>query len=82
MHLLERRLVLVFPASLPSRAFISNGKYGFQKLHDITNTVPYRIIDVLSPKPVSVKGLDLQIFKTTYHVALERSSDIAQRGSR
>jgi len=102
-------------ASLALPTFISNGKYDFQKLHDVTKVVAYnlnRIIDVnyypipearlsnTRHRPIGVgvqgladtfmalrmpfdspaaKELNIQIFETIYHGALEASSEIAER---
>ncbi|KAJ7084164.1 ribonucleotide reductase alpha subunit [Mycena crocata] len=98
--------------SLPS--CISDGKYDFQKLHDITKVVAFnlnRIIDVnyypipearrsnMRHRPIGVgvqgladtfqclripfesaaaKELNLQIFETIYHAALEASAEMAE----
>ncbi|KAJ7213865.1 ribonucleotide reductase alpha subunit [Mycena pura] len=98
--------------SLPS--FVSNGKYDFQHLHDITKVVARnlnRIIDVnyypipearrsnMRHRPIGVgvqgladvflalrmpfesaaaKELNLQIFETIYHGALEASAELAE----
>ncbi|KAJ7213876.1 ribonucleotide reductase alpha subunit [Mycena pura] len=98
--------------SLPS--FVSNGKYDFQHLHDITKVVTRnlnRIIDVnyypipetrrsnMRHRPIGVgvqgladvflalrmpfesaaaKELNLQIFETIYHGALEASAELAE----
>ncbi|KIJ64417.1 hypothetical protein HYDPIDRAFT_132257 [Hydnomerulius pinastri MD-312] len=100
-------------ASLALPTFISNGKYDFQKLHDVTKVVTFnlnRIIDVnyypvpearksnMRHRPIGlgVQGLadafmilrlpfdsqearllNLQIFETIYHAALEASCEMA-----
>lgn len=102
-------------ASLALPTFIVNGRYDFQKLHDVTKVVTYnlnRIIDVnyypivearrsnFRHRPIGVgvqgladafmalrmpfdspeaKELNIQIFETIYHAALEASSEIAER---
>ncbi|KAF9553232.1 ribonucleotide reductase alpha subunit [Agrocybe pediades] len=102
-------------ASLALPSFIVNGKYDFQKLHDVTKVVTYnlnRIIDVnyypipearrsnMRHRPIGVgvqgladafmalrmpfdsqaaKELNIQIFETIYHAALEASSELAER---
>ncbi|KAF9464106.1 ribonucleotide reductase [Collybia nuda] len=102
-------------ASLALPTFITNGKYDFQKLHDVTKVVAYnlnRIIDVnyypipearrsnMRHRPIGVgvqgladtfmalrmpfdsaaaKELNIQIFETIYHGALEASSEMAEK---
>ena len=102
-------------ASLALPSFITNGKYDFKKLHDVTKVVANnlnRIIDVnFYPIPearrsntrhrpigIGVQGLadtfmalrmpfdspearllNIQIFETIYHGALEASSEMAAR---
>jgi ribonucleoside-diphosphate reductase subunit M1 len=102
-------------ASLALPSFIVNGKYDFQKLHDVTKVVAFnlnRIIDVnyypipearrsnMRHRPIGVgvqgladtfmalrmpfdspaaKELNIQIFETIYHGALEASSEMAER---
>ncbi|KAF9445388.1 ribonucleotide reductase alpha subunit [Macrolepiota fuliginosa MF-IS2] len=102
-------------ASLALPTFISNGKYDFKKLHEVTKVVANnlnRIIDVnyypipearrsnVRHRPIGVgvqgladtfmalrmpfdsaeaKLLNIQIFETIYHGALEASSEIAAR---
>ena len=104
-------------ASLALPSFITNGKYDFNKLHDVTKVVANnlnRIIDVnFYPIPearrsnmrhrpigIGVQGLadtfmalrmpfdspearllNIQIFETIYHGALEASSEMAARDS-
>ncbi|KAF8895575.1 ribonucleotide reductase alpha subunit [Infundibulicybe gibba] len=101
-------------ASLALPTFISNGKYDFQKLHDVTKVVAFnlnRIIDVnyypipearnsnMRHRPIGIgvqgladafmalhmpfdspaaKELNIQIFETIYHAALEASSEMAE----
>ncbi|KAF8625988.1 hypothetical protein AX17_006712 [Amanita inopinata Kibby_2008] len=102
-------------ASLALPTFISNGKFDFQKLHDVTKVVANnlnRIIDInyypipearrsnLRHRPIGIgvqgladafmalrmpfdsptaKQLNIQIFETIYHGALEASLEIAER---
>ncbi|KAL9711307.1 ribonucleotide-diphosphate reductase subunit rnr1 [Leucoagaricus gongylophorus] len=102
-------------ASLALPSFITNGKYDFKKLHDVTKVVANnlnRIIDInFYPVPearrsnmrhrpigIGVQGLadtfmalrmpfdspearllNIQIFETIYHGALEASSEMATR---
>ncbi|KAF7314628.1 Ribonucleoside-diphosphate reductase [Mycena kentingensis (nom. inval.)] len=101
-------------ASVALPSFISNGKYDFQRLHDITKVVTKnlnRIIDVnyypipetrrsnMRHRPIGVgvqgladvflslrmpfesaaaKELNIQIFETIYHGALEASCELAE----
>ncbi|EJD37235.1 hypothetical protein AURDEDRAFT_147076 [Auricularia subglabra TFB-10046 SS5] len=101
-------------ASIALPSFISNGKYDFQKLHDIAKIVAFnlnRIIDVnyypvpearrsnMRHRPIGIgvqgladafmalrlpfdgpeaRKLNLQIFETIYHAALEASSEMAE----
>ncbi|KAL4081043.1 ribonucleotide reductase [Scleroderma citrinum] len=100
-------------ASIALPTFISNGKYNFQKLHDVTKVVTRnlnRVIDVnhypipearrsnMRHRPIGIgvqgladafmilrlpfdspeaRELNLQIFETIYHAALERSCELA-----
>jgi ribonucleoside-diphosphate reductase subunit M1 len=100
-------------ASIALPTYISDGKYDFQKLHDVAKVVAFnlnRIIDVnyypipearksnMRHRPIGIgvqgladafmmlrlpfdspaaKELNIQIFETIYHAALEASSDIA-----
>lgn len=102
-------------ASIALPTFIVNGKYDFQKLHDVTKVITYnlnKIIDVnyypipearrsnMRHRPIGVgvqgladafmalrmpfdspeaKALNIQIFETIYHAALEASSELAVR---
>ncbi|PFH49976.1 hypothetical protein AMATHDRAFT_75912 [Amanita thiersii Skay4041] len=102
-------------ASIALPTFISNGKYDFQKLHDVTKVVATnlnRIIDVnyypvpearrsnMRHRPIGIgvqgladafmslrmpfdspaaKQLNIQIFETIYHAALEASCELAER---
>ncbi|KAJ3575356.1 hypothetical protein NP233_g1163 [Leucocoprinus birnbaumii] len=102
-------------ASLALPTFITNGKYDFKKLHDVTKVVANnlnRIIDVnfypipearrsnMRHRPIGIgvqgladtfmalrmpfdspeaKLLNIQIFETIYHAALEASSEMATR---
>ncbi|KAK7048647.1 ribonucleoside-diphosphate reductase [Favolaschia claudopus] len=102
-------------ASIALPSFISNGKYDFQRLHDVTKVVARnlnRIIDVnyypipetrksnMRHRPIGVgvqgladvflalrmpfespaaKEINLQIFETIYHGALEASVELAER---
>lgn len=105
-------------ASLALPSFIVNGKYNFQKLHDVTKVVARnlnRIIDVnyypipearksnMRHRPIGIgvqgladafmilrlpfdspeaRQLNLQIFETIYHGALEASCELAvQQGT-
>ncbi|CDO77157.1 hypothetical protein BN946_scf184657.g32 [Trametes cinnabarina] len=82
-------------ASIALPSFIENGKYNFQKLHDVTKVVAFnlnRIIDVNHypipearrsnmrhrPIGIGVQGLELQIFETIYHAAVEGSCEMAK----
>ncbi|KAI0648155.1 ribonucleotide reductase alpha subunit [Trametes meyenii] len=101
-------------ASIALPSFIENGKYNFQKLHDVTKVVAFnlnRIIDVnyypipeahrsnMRHRPIGVgvqgladafmalrmpfdsveaRKLNLQIFETIYHAAVEASCEMAQ----
>ncbi|PPQ75016.1 hypothetical protein CVT26_011553 [Gymnopilus dilepis] len=102
-------------ASLALPSFIVNGKYDFQKLHDVAKVVAYnlnKIIDVnyypipearrsnMRHRPIGIgvqgladafmalrmpfdspeaKELNIKIFETIYHAALEASSEMAAR---
>ncbi|KAF9013177.1 ribonucleotide reductase alpha subunit [Cyathus striatus] len=102
-------------ASLALPTFISNGKYDFNRLHDVAKVVAFnlnRIIDVnyypipearrsnTRHRPIGVgvqgladtfmalrmpfdsqaaKELNIKIFETIYHAALEASSEMAER---
>ncbi|KAF8214950.1 ribonucleotide reductase [Mycena galopus ATCC 62051] len=102
-------------ASIALPSFVSNGKYDFQRLHDIAKVVTRnlnRIIDVnyypipetrrsnMRHRPIAVgvqgladmflalrmpfespaaKELNLQVFETIYHGALEASAELAER---
>ncbi|KZT27429.1 hypothetical protein NEOLEDRAFT_1130988 [Neolentinus lepideus HHB14362 ss-1] len=101
--------------SLALPSFIVDGKYDFQKLHDVAKVLAYnlnRIIDVnyypipearrsnMRHRPIGLgvngladtfmalrmpfdsdeaRQLNIQIFETIYHAALETSSEIAER---
>ena len=101
-------------ASIALPSFIENGKYNFQKLHDVTKVVAFnlnRIIDVnyypipearrsnMRHRPIGVgvqgladafmalrmpfdspeaRRLNLQIFETIYHAAVEASCEMAK----
>lgn len=100
-------------ASIALPTFISNGKYNFQKLHDVTKVVTRnlnRVIDInyypvpearrsnMRHRPIGIgvqgladafmilrlpfdspeaRELNLQIFETIYHAALEASCELA-----
>jgi len=102
-------------ASVALPTFITNGRYDFQRLHDVTKVVAYnlnRIIDVnyypipearrsnMRNRPIGIgvqgladsfmalrmpfdspaaKQLNIQIFETIYHGALEASSEMAEK---
>ncbi|EGN98576.1 hypothetical protein SERLA73DRAFT_92011 [Serpula lacrymans var. lacrymans S7.3] len=102
-------------ASMALPSFIVNGKYDFQKLHDVAKVITKnlnRIIDVnyyptpearrsnMRHRPIGVgvqgladafmalrmpfdspeaKELNIQIFETIYHAALESSSELAEK---
>ncbi|KAH7885403.1 ribonucleotide reductase [Phlebopus sp. FC_14] len=102
-------------ASLALPTYISNGKYDFQKLHDVTKVVTYnlnRIIEInyypvpearrsnMRHRPIGLgvqgladafmilrlpfdsqeaRELNLNIFETIYHAALEASCELAAR---
>jgi ribonucleoside-diphosphate reductase subunit M1 len=102
-------------ASLALPSFVVNGKYDFNKLHDVTKVVTYnlnRIIDInyypvpearrsnTRHRPIGVgvqgladtfmalrmpfdsqaaKELNIKIFETIYHGALEASNELAAR---
>ncbi|RDB14667.1 Ribonucleoside-diphosphate reductase large chain [Hypsizygus marmoreus] len=102
-------------ASLALPTFITNGKFDFKKLHDVTKVVAFnlnRVIDVnyypvpearrsnMRHRPIGIgvqgladafmalhmpfdspaaKELNIQIFETIYHGALEASAEIAEK---
>ncbi|KAF8628678.1 hypothetical protein AX15_003801 [Amanita polypyramis BW_CC] len=105
-------------ASLALPTFVSNGKFDFQKLHDVAKVVTRnlnRIIDInyypipearksnMRHRPIGIgvqgladafmalrmpfdspaaKQLNIQIFETIYHGALEASSELSEREGR
>ncbi|KAJ7487685.1 ribonucleotide reductase alpha subunit [Mycena galericulata] len=88
-------------ASIALPSFVSNGKYDFQRLHEVAKVVTRnlnRIIDVnyypipearrsnMRHRPIAVgvqspaaKELNLQVFETIYHGALEASAELAEK---